>query len=189
MDRAQTASDADLVAAVVRRDQSALAEIYRRHGAAAHSLAWRVIVSHELADEVTQEVFLDLWSRPHLFDAERGSLRTYLLTRTHGRAVDVVRAEAARQRREDRHVGEDLATRYDADLFTGDLVTADKVRRAMEILTAHEREAIELAYFGALTYREVAATLGAPEGTVKSRIRVGLRRLRDALVAEGVVAP
>lgn len=172
-----------------RRDQGALAEVYRRHGGAARSLAWRVLASHELADEVTQDVFLDLWNRPQLYDVTRGTLRTYLLTRAHGRAVDVVRAEASRRRREDRHVTEDATTKYDVDLFTQDLVTAEKVRRALEHLTGDEREAIELAYFGALTYREVAATLGTPEGTIKSRIRVGLRRMRESLVAEGVLAP
>lgn len=189
MERARTATDAQLADAVARRDQLALAEVFRRHGAPAHSLAWRVLANRELADEVTQEVFLDLWNHPERFDPRRGTLRTYLLTRTHGRAVDVVRSEAARQRREERHARDDVATRDDVDLFAADLLTVEHVRRAMARLSDVEREAIELAYFGALSYREVAATLGVPEGTIKSRIRVGLRRLRDVLVEQGVVRP
>jgi RNA polymerase sigma-70 factor (ECF subfamily) len=148
-----------------------------------------VLANHQLADEVTQEVFLDLWNHPERFDPRRGTLRTFLLTRTHGRAVDVVRSEAARQRREERHVRDDAATREDVDLFAADLLTVEQVRRAMALLSDGEREAIELAYFGALSYREVAATLAVPEGTIKSRIRTGLRHLRDTLIEQGVVRP
>jgi RNA polymerase sigma-70 factor (ECF subfamily) len=123
---------------------------------------------------------------PDRFDATRGSLRTYLLTQTHGRSVDVVRAEASRRAREEREARLSSDSDYDLEREVWDLTQADHVRDALEQLSDGERRAIELAYFGGHTYREVAVLLGEPEGTVKSRIRSGLGRLRDALVESGM---
>ncbi len=185
----ESATDVWLMVAIGRWQEAALAEVYRRHGAAVHNLATRVIGSSHLAEEVTQEVFVDLWNRPEQFDASRGSLRTMLITKAHGRAVDVVRAEQARTNREHRVTELTGSAAYDVDHFAWDLAIADQVKVALEALPPEEREAIELAYFGSKTYREVALSLGAPEGTVKSRIRSGLGRLRKALVRQGVEAP
>ncbi len=182
------ASDATLVVAIGRWQDRALAEVYRRHGGAVHALARRVLGSATLADDVTQEVFLDLWRRPEQYDAARGSLRTFLLTKTHGRAVDMVRAESARGAREERDARETAAAGYDVDRYAWDLAVADQVRSAMEELPGGERKAIEMAYFEGRTYREVASMLGEPEGTVKSRIRSGLRRLRETLARNDVEA-
>jgi RNA polymerase sigma-70 factor (ECF subfamily) len=179
-------SDDDLCKLVAREDHRALVEVYRRHGASVHNLARRVCGSEELAEEVTQDVFLDLWKRPERFDADRGSLRTFLITRAHGLSVDLARAEVARQAREQRSVSDDKRTGYDLDHYVFDLSTADKVQRIVAQLPRDERAAIEMAYFEGMTYRDVAKTLGAPEGTIKSRIRSGLRRLRDALHQEEV---
>ena len=95
----ENASDANLVVAVARWHQPALAEVYRRHGGAVHALARRILRSDPPAEEITQEVFLDLWNHPEKFDAQRGTLRSFLLARTHGKSVDYVRSEAARRRR------------------------------------------------------------------------------------------
>ena len=154
-----------------------------------HNLARRVLGSSQLADEVTQEVFIDLWNRPQQFDANRGSLRSLLITKCHGRAVDVVRSEQARLTREQRTAEETARSGYDLERFVWDLAIADHVKDAVEVLPRDERIAIEMAYFDGMTYREVAQMLGAPEGTVKSRIRSGLRRLRALLVKYGVEAP
>ena len=89
----EQSSDANLVVAVGRWHEPALAEVYRRHGGAVHALARRILRSDPPAEEVTQEVFLDLWRNPEKFDAQRGTLRSFLLARTHGKSVDVVRAE------------------------------------------------------------------------------------------------
>jgi RNA polymerase sigma-70 factor, ECF subfamily len=178
-----TASDATLVVAVGRWNESALAEIYRRHAGAVHALARRVLGSKARADEVTQDVFVALWTRPERFDPTRGSLRTFLVTITHGRAVDIVRSDTARAAREQRCAYDRASAGYDIENHSWDLAVADQLREAVGALPPGERDAIELAYFGGHTYREVALLLGEPEGTVKSRIRAGLGRLRAAMVS------
>jgi len=183
-----TASDAALVVGIARMQERALAEAYRRHGGAVFALARRVLASATLAEEVTQEVFVDLWRAPDRFDPGRGALRTYLLTRAHGRAVDMLRSEAARRRREERTARETASSGYDIEHQAWDLAIAEQVKEAVRSLPSDERTAIEMAYFDGRTYREVATLLGQPEGTVKSRIRTGLRRLRSALAQHGVEA-
>jgi RNA polymerase sigma-70 factor (ECF subfamily) len=179
--------DAALVAAVVARQRDALAEAYRRHGGAVWGLARRVCRDTHLAEDVCQTVFVDLWSRPERYAAERGSLRAWLLTQAHGRAVDLVRAEAARRRRQDREAAEaPPAVELDTGIYVQELAAG--VRRAVGELPAAERDPILLAYFGGHTYKEAAAMLRQPEGTVKSRIRAGLSRLRQSLEAQGVTA-
>jgi len=184
----ESASDAALVVAIARMHERALAEAYRRHGGAVFALARRVLASPSLAEEVTQEVFVDLWQAPERFDPGRGALRSYLLTRAHGRAVDLLRSESARRRREERTAQETASSGYDIERQAWDLAVADQVKAAVRTLPDDERTAIEMAYFDGRTYREVATLLGQPEGTVKSRIRSGLRRLRSALAQHGVEA-
>lgn len=180
------ASDAAIVVAIARYRQEALAEAYRRHAGAVFGLARRLLADQTMAEEVVQEVFLRLWNDPGRFDPERGTLRSYLLAQTHGRSVDVLRSEGARRQREEREARQTAEGGYDLELEVWDMAAAAKVREALSELSLQERLAIELAYFGGFTYREVAERLGEPEGTVKSRIRSGLRRLRVELVAAGV---
>ncbi len=180
------ASDANLVVAVGRWRQQALAEIYRRHGGAVHGLARRVILSDPPAEEITQEVFLDLWNHPEKFDAQRGTLRAFLLARTHGKSVDFVRSEMARKKREERTARETANAGYDVSHQVWDMAVAEQVQAALGALPDEMRLPIELAYFGGHTYREVAVMLQEPEGTVKSRIRSGLGRLRANLAERGV---
>ena len=183
------ASDAQLVVGIGRFRNEALAEVYRRHAPALFGLARRILAGRDLAEEVVQEVFLRLWNQPDRFDPDRGSLRTYLLTQTHGRSVDVIRAEASRRAREERDARLTVEGSYDLEREVWDLTQAEQVRAALAQLTDGERRAIELAYFGGHTYREVAVLLREPEGTVKSRIRSGLSRLRGALVETGIAGP
>jgi RNA polymerase sigma-70 factor (ECF subfamily) len=179
-------SDSALVVAIGRYQSEALAEAYRRHAGAVHGLARRLLNDAQLAEEVVQEVFLRLWNDADRFDPERGSLRSFLLAHTHGRSVDILRSETSRRNREDRDARTTATAGYDLEHEIWDLTTAEQVRTALAAIPDDEREAIELAYFGGYTYREVAARLGAPEGTIKSRIRVGLRRLRSELHLVGM---
>ena len=172
--------------AMARYQQDALAETYRRHAGAVYGLARRLLSNQAQAEEIVQEIFLRLWNDPGRFDPERGSLRSFLLTQTHGRAVDMLRSDAARRRREERDATSNLAPATDVDRDVWDLALAGHVRTAMAALQEGERQAIELAYFGGHTYREVATMLGEAEGTVKSRIRAGLKRLRSELTSAGV---
>jgi RNA polymerase sigma-70 factor (ECF subfamily) len=182
----QEYSDAALVVAIARWREDALAEAYRRHAGAVFALARRLLVDRTLAEEVTQEVFLRIWHHPDKFDPDRGSLRSYLLAQTHGRSVDILRSEMSRRQREQRDAAATADAGYDLEREVLDLSVADEVREALTVLSPGERRAIELAYFGGHTYREVASLLDEPEGTVKSRIRSGLRRLRGALVDAGI---
>jgi RNA polymerase sigma-70 factor, ECF subfamily len=182
------ASDAALVVAIGRYRQDALAEVYRRHAGAVFGLAKRLLRDQARAEEIVQEVFLRLWNDPDRFDADRGTLRSFLLAHCHGRSVDLIRSESARRSREERDAKAAAEVGYDVAHEVWDLAVAGHVRTALETLPDGERRAIELAYFGGRTYREVADQLGEAEGTVKSRIRAGLKRLRSELVDVGITA-
>jgi len=178
--------DVGLVIAIARYDADAFAEAYRRHAGAVFALAQRLLWDRAHAEEMVQEVFLRLWEHPERFEGGRGSLRSFLLMDAHARCVDRIRADARRREREERTARADSVTRYDLDLEAWDLDVAAQVREVMETLSDGERRAIELAYFGGHTYREVARVLGEPEGTIKSRIRSGLTRLRRQLLDRGI---
>lgn len=181
-------SDPALVVAIARFDEEALAEAYSRHSTPIFALARRLLRSRDLAEEVTQEVFLRLWNRPERFDPDRGTLRSFLLADTHGRAIDALRSETARKRREETQGRLEPTVTPSVEGEVWSRVASEAVRTALEELDQNERRAIELAYFGGYSYRQVAELLGEPEGTVKSRIRTGMRRLKGQLSATGVVS-
>jgi RNA polymerase sigma-70 factor, ECF subfamily len=180
----EPASDERLLALIASGDQPALGALYDRLADAVYGIARRVVVDQSMAEEVTQEVFLEVWTKAAGFDPARGSVRTWVLMVTHRRAVDVVRREQAARNRTERvaasaterpfdHVAEDVELRVMARS------SALEVRRAMKALTSRQRAAVELAYFNGHTYAEVATILGVPLGTAKTRIRDGLGRLRE----------
>ena len=169
---------------VVVGDDTALREVYDQYASFVYGLATRVIGDPRAAEDVSQDVFIAFWERPSAFDPERGSLRTWLGTLTHRRAVDYVRREEARRRRAEREASRAVAAPDVEEMATA-LLTAERVRAALDVLPPEQRRAIQLAYFGGKTYRQVAETLGIPEGTAKSRLRLALRRIADALEAEG----
>jgi RNA polymerase sigma-70 factor (ECF subfamily) len=180
-----TAWEHEVRSRLVARDDTALTELYDQFGSYVYGLAARVIGDRRAAEDVTQDVFLSLWERPEAFEPERGRLRTFVGTLAHRRAIDYVRREEARRRRTARDAAS-IVPIPDVDELAMAIVTAEQVRAEVERLPADQREAIELAYFGGRTYRQVADELGIPEGTAKSRMRLGLRRIADALAAMGV---
>jgi len=171
---------------LVAGDHSALGEVYDQFSSLVYGLALRVIGDPRGAEDVSQDVFVWIWERPDAFDPDRGSLRTWLGTVTHRRSVDYVRREEARRRRTERDAA--LARSVpDVGELAAALVTAERVRAALEVLPDEQRQAVDLAYFGGRTYREVAEVLGIPEGTAKSRLRLALRKIASVLEAEGDV--
>ena len=178
--------DVGLVIAIARYHPDAFAEAYRRHAGAVFGLAQRLLWERSLAEELVQEIFLRLWEHPDRFDQTRGSLRSFLLMDAHARCVDRIRSDSRRKEREERSARAEMVTDYDLDLEAADLDASEQVREVMDTLSDGERRAIELAYFGGHTYREVARILEQPEGTIKSRIRTGLTRLRTQLLDRGI---
>ncbi|MFI7543475.1 sigma-70 family RNA polymerase sigma factor [Actinoplanes sp. NPDC049599] len=175
--------DAQLRDRLVFGDESAFIDLYERFSSLVYSIAARVTRDARAAEDVTQEVFLALWQRPHGFDPAKGSLRGWLAMMAHRRAVDLVRREEAHRR-----------TALDARLYAGtvsrgdpvgdqvsDSDAAERLTTALRSLPEYLSRAISLAYLEGRTYREVAIELGVPEGTAKSRLREGLRRLGVAL--------
>lgn len=182
----QETSDAGLVVAISRYHQDALAEAYRRHAGAVFGLARRLLSEPALAEEIVQEVFLRLWNTPEKFDPGRGSLRSYLLAQCHGRSVDLLRSDSSRRRREENQLRRAAEAGYDVEHEVWDMAVAEQVHEVIGKLPVNERQAVELAYLGGHTYREVASILSEPEGTVKSRIRAGLKRMRQDLADSGM---
>lgn len=167
-------------------DQQALSDAYHRHSGIVLGLAQKITRNRTLAEDVTQEVFVRLWRNPERFDPARGTLRSYLLAQTHGRAVDLIRSESSRRIREDRDgTTEPVATRSIEDEVV-ELRMGEHIRQALGELPSAERTAIEMAYFGGHSYRQVATLLGEAEGTVKSRIRIGMQRLGATLRDSGI---
>ena len=178
-------SDAALVDAIAEGSEGALAEAYRRHAGGVFGLARRILDDVAVAEDIVQEIFLRLWRQPRSFDPDRGSLRSYLLAQAHGRAIDAWRADVSRRRREG-ETAAGVGTVIDVEMAAWEAAVSGMVKRVLAGLPLDERLAIYLAYFRGLTYREVAVLLELPEGTVKSRIRVGLRRMRERLADAGV---
>ena len=175
-----------LLLAVAGGDEAAFARLYGRVSAQVFGVALRVLRDRALAEEVSQDVLVEVWRKADRFDPTRGTAIGWITTLAHRRAVDRVRSEQASRDRDDRVSRRDAARAFDSVEDEAQLnLDHGQVRLAMAALTDRQREAIELAYFAGHTYREVAATLGIPEGTAKSRLRDGLLRLREAL--EGLV--
>ena len=179
--------DGQLVELVAQQDAGALEALYDRYGRAAYSLARRILTEETLAQDVVQEVFLSLWRDARRFDAGRGTVATYLLSMTHHRAVDVVRREENLRRWRTSDEGLELApdpkARVEDEVEVSERRT--EVRAALKDLPEPQRQALLLAYFGGYTQREVAALVGVPLGTVKTRMAAGMRKMKEALSDAG----
>ncbi|MDI6105474.1 sigma-70 family RNA polymerase sigma factor [Actinoplanes sp. NEAU-A12] len=175
--------DARLRDRLVHGDETAFAELYEQFESLVFTIAARVTHDGQAAEDVTQEVFLAMWQRPLAFEPAKGSLRGWLAMMAHRRAVDLVRREEAHRRTsqdERLHAGAVSGGDPVGDQVT-DADTAQRLSTALKALPRHLGRAIALAYLEGHTYREVATELGLPEGTAKSQLREGLRRLAVAL--------
>ena len=187
---ADTATDLnDPIGELLRRagrgDQSAFAELYDALSPLVYGVVLKVVRDPSQAEEVAQEVFVELWRLAARFDGTKGSAKTWAATLAHRRAIDRVRSEQASRVRQDRDANQTV--RPERDAVAAEVESSFdqvRVRRALMQLSELQREAVELAYFGGHTYREVAVLLDVAEGTVKSRIRDGMIRLRDELGGE-----
>jgi len=184
-DRVLAASDAELARALCARELPALEEAFRRHATRVADTVRRTAGGYYV-DDVVQEVFLSLWRAPERFQPGRGNLASYLVVLTRTKTIDAVRSNQAWQRRHLKHEDQRTQSAAIEDVVMAG-VSAVELRTALRALPMTERVAIELAFFGGYSYREVATQLSAPEGTIKSRIRSGLRRLEAALRGLGAV--
>lgn len=175
-------SDALLAARLAAGDERALAEVVDQLASSVYSGALRVLGNGSAAQDVVQDVFVELWSHPGRYDPAAGSLRTYLIVLARNRAVDLLRSELRRVARQERHYRltppEPPGTASD-EIMAAE--TASVVRAAVQLLPDGQRQVVELAYFEGLTCREVARAMGIPEGTAKSRLRLAMAKLESVL--------
>lgn len=176
------ATDEELLARVAKGDQAAFGELYDRTAGRVYGVVRRVVRDPARSEEVAQEVLTEIWRTATRFDPSKGSASTWMLTMAHRRAIDCVRSVQASRDRDERVGHRDRVRPFDE--VSEQVETNDEhaqVRDALDALTDLQREAVELAYYGGYTYREVSELLDAPLGTIKTRMRDGLIRLRDAL--------
>jgi RNA polymerase sigma-70 factor, ECF subfamily len=182
-------ADEDVMQLVRRGDARAFEIIYERHSAAAFSLAYRMMGTRSGAEDVTQDAFLSLWRSGARYDRARGSVRTWVLGIVHHRAIDALRRATVHDKR--RAGDEGIEERFEAsertDVEAARREEAGTVRDALSTLPADQCQVIELAYFGGFTHTEIAEMLDAPVGTIKGRMRLGLKKMR-AQLGEGQVA-
>jgi len=182
-------SDVDLIGRASEGDARALEVLYDRYSRVVYSFALRIVSDPQIAEEVLQEVFFRAWQQGSAFKSTRGSFITWLLSITHNMAIDEVRRRRRRPQKADSEDPEsvlaavaDASTDIEEEVWLGSL--RETIVEALETLPPAQREAIELAYFQGLTQREIAERLGDPLGTIKTRMRLGLQKLRDQLGSE-----
>jgi RNA polymerase sigma-70 factor, ECF subfamily len=182
-------ADADLLVRVTAGDAAAFELLYDRHSSAAYGLAYRILGEPAAAEDVLQDAFLTVWRQAATFGPQRGTVRAWLLAIVHHRAIDHVRRRAYR---EERLLALDAVTDPPDSDDTWEQVrrsvAGQHVRAALAQLPPDQRRSIVLAYFGGYTQDEIARLLGVPRGTVKGRLRIGLRKMRHHLTGQGVEA-
>jgi RNA polymerase sigma-70 factor (ECF subfamily) len=179
-------SDAELILLVTQGDQYALEALYERYARAVYSFSLRIVGDAQVAEEILQEVFVRAWQQGGSFQSARGSLITWLLSITHNLSIDEVRRRKRRPQKAESEEPEsilaglpDEGPNVEEEVWLSSLRVS--IQDALQLLPAAQREAIELAYFQGLTQREIADTLGEPLGTIKTRMRLGMLKLREQL--------
>jgi RNA polymerase sigma-70 factor (ECF subfamily) len=175
--------DADLLALITRRNEAALGAVYDRYGALVYTIALRITGDRQTAEEVVQDVFQSVWQTAAGFQPGLGSCSSWLVGITRHRAIDATRSKRERARTREQTIEHDNFVDVNAnpDLAVVQMDLRDAVKDALSTLPTSQRQAVELAYYGGLTRVEIAERLGEPIGTVKTRLRLGLLKLRNLL--------
>jgi len=183
-------ADEDLMALVEGGDSEAFAGIYDRHGRAAYSLAYRMAGERQAAEDLVQDAFLDVWRAAGSYRAERGSVLTWVLSIVHNRGIDQIRSAASRRRVQDR-VEATSSLSQPSEAFSEAWRNSQRfqVRKALKDLPAEQLQVLELAYFSGYTHTEISDLLDLPLGTVKGRMRLGLKKIRAYFDSRGMVVP
>ncbi len=176
-------ADEDLMQLVRRGQAPAFELVYERHASAAFSLAYRIVGTRNGAEDVSQEAFLSIWRSGARYDRGRGSVRTWVLGIVHHRAIDHLRRATVHDKRRasDEGMEERFEARERTDVEVARRDEAETVRGAIDTLPTEQSQVIELAYFGGFTHTEIAELLDTPVGTIKGRMRLGLKKMRHQL--------
>ena len=183
-------ADEDLISFVESADAEAFATLYDRHSRAAFSLAYRMMGERQASEDLTQDAFLKVWRGASSYRAERGSVRTWILSIVHNRGIDQLRSHASRRRTQDR-IEASAPRSQPSEAFAETLRNSqrDQLREALNTLPPEQLKILELAYFSGYTHVEIAELLRLPLGTVKGRMRLGLKKIRDYFESSDAVVP
>jgi RNA polymerase sigma-70 factor (ECF subfamily) len=183
-------ADEDLISLVETSDSEAFAALYDRHNRAAFSLAYRMMGDRQAAEDLAQDAFLKVWRGAGSYRAERGSVRTWILSIVHNRGIDQLRSHASRRRTQDRiEASAPRSQPSEAFAETWRNSQRNQVREALNTLPAEQLKILELAYFSGYTHVEISKLLSLPLGTVKGRMRLGLKKIRDFFESRGAAVP
>ncbi len=182
-------ADEDLISLAGDGDAQAFDVLYDRHSRAAYSLAYRMMNGRQAAEDLVEDAFLKVWRAATSYRADRGGVRTWILSIVHNQGIDQLRSHASRRRTQDK-VEASAARSQPSEAFaqTWRNSQRDQVREALNTLPQEQLEILELAYFSGYTHVEIADLLGLPLGTVKGRMRLGLKKLRNHVEARGMAA-
>ncbi len=183
-------ADEDLISLVEGGDAEAFAVLYDRHGRPAYSLAYRMMGEKQAAEELAQNAFIKVWRRAGSYRAERASVRTWILSIVHNRGIDQLRSHASRRRLQEK-IEASAASSQPSEAFaeTWRNTQSEQVREALSTLPKEQLKILELAYFSGYTHVEIAELLGVPLGTVKGRMRAGLKKMRAYFGSQSVAVP
>jgi RNA polymerase sigma-70 factor (ECF subfamily) len=182
--------DEDLISLVEAADAEAFATLYDRHSRAAFSLAYRMMGERQASEDLMQDAFLKVWRSAKSYRAERGSVRTWILSIVHNRGIDQIRSQASRRRTQDK-IEASAPRSQPSEAFAETLRNSqrDQVREALDTLPPEQLKILELAYFSGYTHVEISDLLRLPLGTVKGRMRLGLKKIRDYFESRDAAVP
>lgn len=185
-----TLADEDLIALAEGGDAEAFAALYDRHSRAAYSLAYRMMGEKQAAEDLVQDVFLKVWRSTGSYRVERGSVRTWILSVLHNRGIDQIRSSASRRKTQDKiEASAPKSQPSEAFAETWRNTQRDQVRDALTSLPPEQLKILELAYFSGYTHVEIAEILDLPLGTVKGRMRLGLKKIKEYFNSRDIAVP